>query len=177
MEVLIDGSSPAVARKDSVEKKRTRIIESEDEEEGEEGGPPKKISPIVGRQDRIKPVVQMLELVDDDGDDDDDDVDVQVMPPPKVKVAVNLASGSGSKFKALTSSVGAGKSQADRDETHYYLVGRQVPCSSSRADTSAPRQCFWRKQSTKKHATWEGDGVLIIAGKRAVLKDRDTGKE
>jgi hypothetical protein len=34
-----------------------------------------------------------------------------------------------------------------------------------------------RKQTTKKHPVWEGDGVLIIVGKKAILKDKETGKE
>lgn len=120
MEVLIDGSSPDVARKHSVEKKRTRVIESdEDEEEGEEA-PPKKVSPSIGRQDRIKPMVQMMELVDGDKEDDPD---VQIMgPPSKVRPAGKLPSAAGSTFKGLASSIGVNKSQQNLDDTHYYLV-------------------------------------------------------
>lgn len=34
-----------------------------------------------------------------------------------------------------------------------------------------------RKPQNKKHKTWEGDGVLVVKGTRAVLKDKDTAKE
>ncbi|KAL8277804.1 hypothetical protein RQP46_009787 [Phenoliferia psychrophenolica] len=37
--------------------------------------------------------------------------------------------------------------------------------------------CQWRKHSTKKRPTWDGDGVLIIAGRRATLKDKDSGRD
>jgi DNA repair and recombination protein RAD54B len=36
---------------------------------------------------------------------------------------------------------------------------------------------LWRKYTTKKNKTWDGDGVLAIVGGNAVLSDTDTGKE
>ncbi|XP_068083216.1 DNA repair and recombination protein RAD54B [Anabrus simplex] len=41
---------------------------------------------------------------------------------------------------------------------------------------SAGKRIFnvvWGKQSTKKHKTWEGDGILEVEGKSAVLKDTE----
>jgi len=43
-------------------------------------------------------------------------------------------------------------------EGHYYTV-------------------LWRKYTTKKNKTWDGDGVLAIVGGHAILTDSDTGKE
>jgi DNA repair and recombination protein RAD54B len=36
---------------------------------------------------------------------------------------------------------------------------------------------LWRKYSTKKNKTWDGDGVLAVVGGSASLTDSDTGKE
>jgi DNA repair and recombination protein RAD54B len=36
---------------------------------------------------------------------------------------------------------------------------------------------LWRKYTTKKNKTWDGDGVLAVAGGYASLTDSDTGKE
>lgn len=124
MEVLIDGSSPVVGRKDSGGKgKRTRVIESDDDEgSADDAAPPRKVSPIATRQERVKPVVTMMELVDDEEEEE-----VQVMlPPPKGKAAVKLPSGAGGKFKGLISSLHGGKSQAEKEETHYYTVSSSV---------------------------------------------------
>jgi DNA repair and recombination protein RAD54B len=36
---------------------------------------------------------------------------------------------------------------------------------------------LWRKYTTKKNKTWDGDGVLAVTGGYATLTDSDTGKE
>lgn len=36
---------------------------------------------------------------------------------------------------------------------------------------------LWRKYTTKKNKTWDGDGVLAVVGGNATLTDSDTGKE
>ncbi|KAL5117997.1 helicase [Pleosporales sp. CAS-2024a] len=36
---------------------------------------------------------------------------------------------------------------------------------------------LWRKYTTKKNKTWDGDGVLAVVGGAAALTDSDTGKE
>jgi hypothetical protein len=36
--------------------------------------------------------------------------------------------------------------------------------------------CLWRKMTTKKHKTWDGDGVIVVLGKSYTLKDSE-GKE
>jgi DNA repair and recombination protein RAD54B len=36
---------------------------------------------------------------------------------------------------------------------------------------------LWRKYTTKKNKTWDGDGVLAVVGAYATLTDSDTGKE
>jgi DNA repair and recombination protein RAD54B len=36
---------------------------------------------------------------------------------------------------------------------------------------------LWRKYTTKKNKTWDGDGVLAVAGGYATLTDSDSGKE
>lgn len=36
---------------------------------------------------------------------------------------------------------------------------------------------LWRKYTTKKNKTWDGDGVLAVVGGLATLTDSDTGKE
>ncbi|KAF2828020.1 DNA repair and recombination protein RAD26 [Ophiobolus disseminans] len=36
---------------------------------------------------------------------------------------------------------------------------------------------LWRKYTTKKNKTWDGDGVLAVVGGYAALTDSDTGKE
>jgi DNA repair and recombination protein RAD54B len=36
---------------------------------------------------------------------------------------------------------------------------------------------LWRKHTTKKNKTWDGDGVLAVLGGHASLTDSDTGKE
>ncbi|KNG44406.1 dna repair and recombination protein rad26 [Stemphylium lycopersici] len=36
---------------------------------------------------------------------------------------------------------------------------------------------LWRKYTTKKNKTWDGDGVLAVVGGYATLTDSDTGKE
>jgi len=36
---------------------------------------------------------------------------------------------------------------------------------------------LWRKYTTKKNKTWDGDGVLAVLGAYATLTDSDTGKE
>ena len=36
---------------------------------------------------------------------------------------------------------------------------------------------LWRKYTTKKNKTWDGDGILTIVGGSAVLTDTETGKE
>ncbi|EDU43558.1 DNA repair and recombination protein RAD26 [Pyrenophora tritici-repentis] len=36
---------------------------------------------------------------------------------------------------------------------------------------------LWRKYTTKKNKTWDGDGVLAVVGGHATLTDSDTGKE
>ncbi|KAG0307110.1 helicase [Linnemannia gamsii] len=56
--------------------------------------------------------------------------------------------------------------------------GSPVPIVSQAAVDERER-CFnalWRKKTGKKHKTWDGDGVLVISGSHAVLKDMD-GKE
>ncbi|ORY77597.1 SNF2 family N-terminal domain-domain-containing protein [Leucosporidium creatinivorum] len=141
VDMEIDGSSPVVAPG----KKRSRVVQSDGEEEQEEA--PRKVSPVVGRKDRVEQV-EMMELDDDDEEDDD----VQVMGPPKV-----AGKPVGSKFKGLSSLKGVVKTE-EGEEMHCYL-------------------CMWRKYSTKKNPSWEGDGVLVITGKKATLKDRDTGKD
>ncbi|KAK3847096.1 MAG: SNF2 family DNA-dependent ATPase domain-containing protein [Linnemannia gamsii] len=58
------------------------------------------------------------------------------------------------------------------------------PNLGSQANPPAPtvdkqERCFnvlWRKKTGKKHKTWDGDGVLIVNGSQAVLRDMD-GKE
>ncbi|KAI5475533.1 DNA repair and recombination protein RAD54B [Pseudohyphozyma bogoriensis] len=37
--------------------------------------------------------------------------------------------------------------------------------------------CQYRKHSTKKQPVWEGDGILIVTGRKALLKDRETEKD
>jgi DNA repair and recombination protein RAD54B len=46
----------------------------------------------------------------------------------------------------------------DEDDERYYTV-------------------LWRKYTTKKNKTWDGDGILSIVGGQAVLSDSETGKE
>lgn len=49
------------------------------------------------------------------------------------------------------------------------------------ASPSDPNECYyrvlWRKYTTKKNKTWDGDGVLSIINGNAVLADSETGKE
>lgn len=46
---------------------------------------------------------------------------------------------------------------------------------------SDPNECYyrvlWRKYTTKKNKTWDGDGVLSVINGNAVLADSETGKE
>ena len=52
-----------------------------------------------------------------------------------------------------------------------------APRAAAVSDDTAYWTCCWRNPQTKKHKTWEGDGVLIVRGRKATLRDRDSGKE
>ncbi|KAF9154732.1 helicase [Linnemannia schmuckeri] len=57
-------------------------------------------------------------------------------------------------------------------------LGSQAPVVA-RTPVDEQERCFnvlWRKKTGKKHKTWDGDGVLIVSGSHAILKDMD-GKE
>ncbi|KAH7032289.1 RAD54-like protein B [Linnemannia elongata] len=54
-------------------------------------------------------------------------------------------------------------------------LGSQSPVVAQ-TPVDEQERCFnvlWRKKTGKKHKTWDGDGVLIVSGSRAVLKDMD----
>ncbi|KAF9541575.1 DNA repair and recombination protein rad54b [Mortierella hygrophila] len=57
-------------------------------------------------------------------------------------------------------------------------LGSQAPVVAQ-TPVDEQERCFnvlWRKKTGKKHKTWDGDGVIIVSGSHAVLKDMD-GKE
>lgn len=60
------------------------------------------------------------------------------------------------------------------DAADEWDAPRRAPAVSN--DT-AYWTCCWRNPQTKKHKTWEGDGVLIVRGRKATLRDRDSSKE
>ncbi|KAG0271153.1 DNA repair and recombination protein rad54b [Linnemannia exigua] len=58
-------------------------------------------------------------------------------------------------------------------------LGSLAPANPPAPTVDKQERCFnvlWRKKTGKKHKTWDGDGVLIVNGSQAVLKDMD-GKE
>ncbi|KAF1914667.1 SNF2 family N-terminal domain-containing protein [Ampelomyces quisqualis] len=57
-------------------------------------------------------------------------------------------------------------------------VDNPVPTHSSPHDGNGTYYTvLWRKYTTKKNKTWDGDGVLAVVGGYASLTDSDTGKE
>jgi DNA repair and recombination protein RAD54B len=69
-------------------------------------------------------------------------------------------------------------SSAD-SESRKPLVPVENPAPLPPADSKDGRYyaVLWRKYTTKKNKTWDGDGVLAIVGGIAVLSNTDTGKE
>lgn len=116
----IDSDSPDVG----AGKKRSRIIQSDEEEGDEEDQAPRKVSPSVGRKERV-PVrqVEMMELVDDEDEEEDE---VQVMGPPKA-----AGKAVGSKFKGLALSLKGRVKAEEVEEMHCYLVSRRLPSAPS----------------------------------------------
>lgn len=51
------------------------------------------------------------------------------------------------------------------------------PKETARAGEGNYYTVLWRKYTTKKNKTWDGDGVLAVVGGYATLTDSDTGKE
>ncbi|KAF9905887.1 DNA repair and recombination protein rad54b [Linnemannia zychae] len=59
------------------------------------------------------------------------------------------------------------------------ILGALAPMKHSTPPADEQERCFsvlWRKKTGKKHKTWDGDGVLVVNGSHAILKDMD-GKE
>jgi DNA repair and recombination protein RAD54B len=57
-------------------------------------------------------------------------------------------------------------------------VKNPAPAPSSSPDSNERYYTvLWRKYTTKKNKTWDGDGVLAVVGAYATLTDSDTGKE
>lgn len=99
MDLLIDGSSPAVVGGGGGKRAR-----GGGESEGE-GEAPRKVSPSVGRKERVPSGVEVMEL------DDDEEEEVQVVQPGP------------SKFKPLTTSASKPNAPATTaEDTHCYLV-------------------------------------------------------
>ncbi|KAF2241127.1 DNA repair and recombination protein RAD26 [Trematosphaeria pertusa] len=81
-------------------------------------------------------------------------------PPPKKRRTSSNAASLGATPReplALVSNHTSQASPSGSDERYYTVL--------------------WRKYTTKKNKTWDGDGVLAIVRGYAVLTDSDTGKE
>jgi hypothetical protein len=60
------------------------------------------------------------------------------------------------------------------------LIAVQNPAPSPSVPNNGDGNYYtvlWRKYTTKKNKTWDGDGVLAVVGGHASLTDSDTGKE
>lgn len=80
--------------------------------------------------------------------------------PPHKKRRTSSDAPSSSDRKPLipVNNLGPPQSPPSDQTGHYYTV-------------------LWRKYTTKKNKTWDGDGVLSVVGGYAVLADSNTGKE
>jgi DNA repair and recombination protein RAD54B len=73
-------------------------------------------------------------------------------------------------------------SPSDAATTRKPLVAVENPASPPALSSEATGNgkyytVLWRKYTTKKNKTWDGDGVLAVEGGYASLTDSDTGKE
>ncbi|KAF2736320.1 DNA repair and recombination protein RAD26 [Polyplosphaeria fusca] len=73
-----------------------------------------------------------------------------------------------------------------RTSSDAFSAATRQPLISVQSPNNPPsdsnlNECYytvlWRRCTTKKNKTWDGDGVLALIGGNAVLTDSDTGKE
>eukprot|EP00833_Pecoramyces_ruminatium_P001923 jgi/Orpsp1_1/1175955/evm.model.c7180000055856.1 len=87
-------------------------------------------------------------------------------PPPLKKI--KLSNYKRPLFTKKTPQLNINKNNNDNDNNNI-----------EKEETSKKKLYFnvvWRKKTTKKNKTWEGDGILIVNGKSLLLKDED-GKD
>ncbi|GAA95684.1 glycoside hydrolase family 47 protein [Mixia osmundae IAM 14324] len=68
-------------------------------------------------------------------------------------------------------------SEQDPNRPAQTIASQTSAISRSTQPPEKSYYCLWRKPSSKKHKTWEGDGLLIQRGAVLILRDRETGKE
>jgi DNA repair and recombination protein RAD54B len=66
---------------------------------------------------------------------------------------------------------------ADHDRKPLAPVSNSIPSTPLPDPNERYYTVLWRKYTTKKNKTWDGDGVLSVINGYAVLGDSDTGKE
>jgi DNA repair and recombination protein RAD54B len=65
----------------------------------------------------------------------------------------------------------------DTDRKPLIPVSNPAPLSAPSSPNDQYYRVLWRKYTTKKNKTWDGDGVLSIVSGVAVLTDSDNGRE
>ncbi|GAA5824225.1 hypothetical protein JCM11251_001575 [Rhodosporidiobolus azoricus] len=81
--------------------------------------------------------------------------------------------------KALIKDKGKGKAVVP-DEDGDAVEEREAVMVPSQVQEGGEKKryfsCQWRKRSSRKNPSFEGDGVLVVNGEKAELKDADTGE-
>jgi DNA repair and recombination protein RAD54B len=97
--------------------------------------------------------------------------------PPSF-VRPNSGSGEPPAKKRRISSDAPPPRALSGERTPLVVINNGAPPPSSSTDSNEQYYTvLWRKYTTKKNKTWDGDGVLAIVGGYGTLTDSDTGKE
>ncbi|GFT14266.1 DNA repair and recombination protein RAD54B [Nephila pilipes] len=110
----------------------------------------------------LEPVTQELES---------DCIDLVKKSGSEVQIASNIDS---SKDNGSGACVGIPKQAVIKDwDKHEKLTSSEAAHDSSNFEKELYYNVLWCKRSSKKHKVWEGDGILIIKNRSALLKDLD----
>ncbi|GAA5933819.1 uncharacterized protein JCM15063_000477 [Sporobolomyces koalae] len=78
----------------------------------------------------------------------------------------------------LSSVRGGSDSESEGSRLKARAKGKEKASESSARSTTRYYTCQWRKQTTKKNATWDADGILKVdESGRLTLKDVESGKQ
>ncbi|KAF4528712.1 hypothetical protein B566_EDAN014280 [Ephemera danica] len=93
---------------------------------------------------------------------------------------LSLLNGDPDTIEDVSCSMQSNNSEIENDEDSKKIpsADHQIQTPNVASDTSEKIifEAVYRKMTSKKHKTWEGDGTVQVEGRCAILKD-DTGKE
>ncbi|KAF2642196.1 DNA repair and recombination protein RAD26 [Massarina eburnea CBS 473.64] len=81
------------------------------------------------------------------------------------------------KKRRISSDAPSRQNSSDRTPSVPIENSAPLPPASLPSSDEQYYSVLWRKYTTKKNKTWDGDGILAVVGGSATLTDSDSGKE